>query len=207
MRVSGKFQRSLRSGRLERRYLRFVLERQCDVVQAIEQAMPAERFDLERVAQARVIDDGAAFQVGRESIAFAGLAAAEQLVDLPFIKPHGQQAVLEAVAVEDVGEARREDCAKAIILQGPGRMLATRSAAKIAPRQKNRSALIARAIELEIRIERAVVVLPPIEEQKLAKAGPFDPLEELLGNDLVRVDVGAIHRRDQAGVIGEGFHL
>ena len=46
----------------------------------------------------------------------------------------------------------------------------------------------------------------PIEEQILAEAGPLDPLQKLLGNDLIGIDVGPVHRGDQAGVFGEGLH-
>src|ERR1700722_150880 len=42
-----------------------------------------------------------------------------------------QDAVLEAVVIEDVGEARRDDAADAEIEQRPRRMFARRSAAKV----------------------------------------------------------------------------
>jgi hypothetical protein len=34
----------------------------------------------------------------------------------------------------------------------------------------------------------------PVIEKKLAKAGPLDAFEKLLGNDLIGVDVGSIER-------------
>ena len=46
----------------------------------------------------------------------------------------------------------------------------------------------------------------PVVEEELAVAGALDALEELLGDDLVRVDVG---QRQRSGVRGEdvdGFH-
>ena len=46
----------------------------------------------------------------------------------------------------------------------------------------------------------------PVPEQELAEAGALDPLEELLGDDLIGVDVRAIEGDDFAGVGGEGFH-
>ena len=46
----------------------------------------------------------------------------------------------------------------------------------------------------------------PIPEQEFTKTRPLDPLEELLGNDLVGVDVGPVHRNDEAGVFGKWFH-
>ena len=40
------------------------------------------------------------------------------------------------------------------------------------------------------------LVLAPVEEQELAEAGALDALQELLRDDLVGVDVGAVERRD-----------
>jgi hypothetical protein len=42
-----------------------------------------------------------------------------------------QQADLRAVGEEDVGEARRDDRAEAVVLQRPGRVLAARAAAEV----------------------------------------------------------------------------
>ena len=41
---------------------------------------------------------------------------------------------------------------------------------------------------------------------ELPKTGPFDPFQELLRNDLVGVDVGAIQRGHDAGVFGKALH-
>jgi hypothetical protein len=46
----------------------------------------------------------------------------------------------------------------------------------------------------EDRIARQIPagLLGPVVEEELAEAGPLDPLEELLGDDLVGVDVVAV---------------
>ena len=44
------------------------------------------------------------------------------------------------------------------------------------------------------------------KNRNLPETGPFDALEELLGNDLIGIDVGPIHGGDEAGVGGEKFH-
>jgi hypothetical protein len=49
-------------------------------------------------------------------------------------------------------------------------------------------------------------VLPVVEEE-LAEARPLDPLEELLGDDLVRVDVGAVEHADGALHDAHGVHV
>ena len=43
-------------------------------------------------------------------------------------------------------------------------------------------------------------------KQKLAEAGALDALEELLGDDLVGVNVEAIERRRDSGMFAERFH-
>ena len=61
----------------------------------------------------------------------AALGIVHQLVDV-FLRQHDRQdAVLEAVVEEDVGEAGRDDAADAEVLQRPGRVLARRAAAEI----------------------------------------------------------------------------
>ena len=47
---------------------------------------------------------------------------------------------------------------------------------------------------------------PPIVEQKRAIAGAFDPLEELLGDDLVGIDVLAVEVCDHSLMFAEWLH-
>src|SRR5712672_930403 len=56
-------------------------------------------------------------------------------------------------------------------------------------------------------VELAVRPEAPVVKKKLAKAGAFDPLEKLLGNDLVSVDVGSIENCYQAGVNLKWIHI
>ena len=56
-------------------------------------------------------------------------------------------------------------------------------------------ALVLGPVQLEVRIGLPVVREAPVEEQELAEAGALDPLEELLGDDLVGIDVGAVQRQ------------
>ena len=63
-----------------------------------------------------------------------------------------------------------------------------------------------RLVQLEFGIFRAVFPAAPIVEQELPKARSLDALEKLLGNDLVRIDIGAVHGRDQTVMLDERFH-
>jgi hypothetical protein len=47
----------------------------------------------------------------------------------------------------------------------------------------------------------------PVEEEELAVAGALDALEELLGDDLIGIDVDAIERCGERGDGLEGFHV
>ena len=97
----------------------------------------------------------------------------------------GKQPDLRAVGVEDVGEARRDDRLEAVVLQAPGRVLARGAAAEVLAGDEDR---VGRQIPARL--------LGPVVEQELAEAGALDALEELLGHDLVGVDVGAVEVAD-----------
>jgi hypothetical protein len=69
-------------------------------------------------------------------------------------------------------------------------MFAAGTATEVAARDEHTRAPGFRAIQFEVGVVRAVVTKPPVEEQVLPEAGPLDPLEELLGDDLIGIDVG-----------------
>ncbi len=58
----------------------------------------------------------------------------------------------------------------------------------------------------EVRRE-LIVRITPIVEQKLPKATAFDPFQKLLGHELVRVDIAAVHGNHKPGVFGECLHF
>ena len=85
------------------------------------------------------------------SAAFApARGVVDQLVDLGLRQGDGQDAVLEAVVVENVGEARRDDATDAEIEQRPGRVLAARAAAEIFPGDENLRLVVRRLVQHEI---------------------------------------------------------
>ena len=109
------------------------------------------------------------------------------------------QADLRGVRAEDVAERRRDDDVEAVVLERPGGMLARRPAAEVATGQQDRRAGVHGSVELELGSWLAVLVEAPVEEQELPVAGPLDPLQERLRDDLVGVDVGAVEHRDAPG--------
>jgi hypothetical protein len=65
-------------------------------------------------------------------------------------------------------------------------------AAEVRPGDEHVGAGVALVVQDEVR------VLPPVVEHELAEAGALDPLEVLLGHDLVGVDVGPVQRHHPA---------
>src|SRR5205823_4026331 len=63
-----------------------------------------------------------------------------------------------------------------------------------------------RCIPIPRSVQDEIAVPPPVVEEKRTEAGPVDPLEELLGNDLVGVDVRPVERGENAGDAGKRFH-
>src|SRR5580700_4060613 len=67
-----------------------------------------------------------------------------------------------------------------------------------------------RLIQDEIGMRRACVRsllnTPPIEEKEFAITGPFDPLKELLGDNLVGVDIFAIEVCHHTSMFSEWLH-
>jgi hypothetical protein len=99
------------------------------------------------------------------------------------------------VRVEDVGEARRDDRPEAVVLQPPRRVLAAGAAAEVLAGDEDR-----------VLGQVPARLLGPVVEQELAEAGPLHPLEELLGHDLIGVDVVAVEDRDATPDRGDALH-
>src|ERR1700730_15938368 len=98
--------------------VRFVDEREADVIKSLQQALAAEWVNRKRKAQALVVGDGLLLQVHRQLVALAAFGALEQFVYLLVNKGDRQDAVLEAVIVEDVRIAWRDHRSKAVIKTG-----------------------------------------------------------------------------------------
>ena len=110
-----------------------LLERQSDIVETFHQAALEEGIDVEANDAAVRPPDLLARQIDGDGGVRPTRRIVEQLVDLALRQPDRQNAVLEAVVVEDVGEARRDDAAKAEIEQRPGRMLSDEPQPKLSP--------------------------------------------------------------------------
>ena len=85
-------------------------------------------------------------------------------------------------------------------------MLARGAAAEVAPGDEDGRATVARLVQDERRVGRAVRVVAPVVEEELTEARSLDALEELLRDDLIRVNVRAFERNGDAFVDSEGKH-
>ncbi len=151
-----------------------LLQRQRDVIQPVHQPVADLMIDLEGHVAPLEAD------LLLEQVDLAGADARERAAVL--VADHDrQQSDLGAVGVEDVGEAGRDDGLEAVVLQPPRRVLARGAAAEVLAGDEDR-----------VGGQVPAGLLGPVEEQELAEAGALDALEELLGHDLVGVDVGAV---------------
>ncbi len=130
--------------------------------------------------------------------------AGEEGFDVVFGEADEDDAVFAGVGEEDVGEAGGDDGEEAEVVEGPGGVLAGAAAAEVLSGDEDLRALVMGLVEDEVRVGLAGVGAfldaAPVVEEEVAVAGALDALEELLGDDLVGVDVG---QRQRGGVGGE----
>ena len=90
-------------------------------------------------------------------------------------------------------------------------MLARTAAAEVALGDEDLCAFVLGLVEDEVGVGGGVAgiveVIAPVVEEEVAVAGSLDSLEELLGDDLVGVDVGKGQRRGFAGEDVDGLHI
>src|SRR6185437_1567703 len=180
-----------------------LLHGETDVVEAVQQAVLAEGVDLEFHRAAVRPANFLIGQIDRQRRIGAALGVVEQFVEVVLADADRQNAVLEAVIVEDVAEGGRDHAADAEIEQRPQRVLAARAAAEIVARDQNPGVAVGRLVEDELRIFAAVVLVSLFREQSLAEAGALDVLQILLRDDHVGVDIDDLQRRRYALQRGE----
>src|SRR5690606_19874667 len=151
---------------------------QADLVEPVEQALLAEGVDLEAIHLAVRFDHRLLGQVDAQPVAWRGVHLGEQAVNGRLVEHDRQQAVLEAVAVEDLGEARRDDRTDAPVGQRPRSVLAARAATEVGPGEKDVGPGIAWLVERKLKVQRALgavlvglaaVKVAPLVEQMRAE--------------------------------------
>ncbi len=185
-----------------------MLQSQADGVQPVEQAVTAEFVDLEAETE-RTGPHLIGLQVHFDLDARLGGDQLEQGVDLLLLQPYRHHAVVDGVAVEDVGKAWGDHGLEAVIRQRPGGVLAARAAAEVLASQEDAGAgeLWLVQHELGVGLLARIVQKAPIVEHVLAKTSAVYLLQKLLRNDGVGVDVGAVEGDDDPFMLFEPCHL
>src|SRR5882762_3120112 len=147
-----------------------MLHCRADVVDGLQQDFLAGGGNFEFEDEAVFVGDGLVRQIDGQRIALFFFGALEDLVHLIFGECCGQDAVLEAIVVENVCVARRDDEAEAVVFHAPGGVLATGAAAEIGARQQNRCAFVARKIQDEFRIWFFAGEIAPVVKENAAEA-------------------------------------
>src|SRR5437773_9516753 len=142
---------------------------QTDIVEPVQQAMLTKCCDLEMHLLAVWPGDGLALQINRHHRVGALLGVFHQFVHDLLRQRDRQDAVLEAIIVEDVGKARRDDATYAEIEERPRRVLAARPAAEIVGADQHLGVAIGRLVEDEIGVLRPVGAKADLLEQPLRK--------------------------------------
>src|SRR5579862_1075575 len=169
--------------------------------------MPYEFIDGKLGVESLVVADFALLEIDGDFVVVDLLGAAHDRGEFVVGKTDRQESILGAVVGKNVGEGRGDDGAESEVGERPDGVLARRSAAEIFARDQNAGAFVARLVQHEVRILLAIRAEAPVIKDELAEAGLLDPLQELLGDDLVGVDVDAIERGYAPAMDGEWVHL
>ena len=97
------------------------------------------------------------FERNRQLVARDGSGALHQRLHLFLGQGDQQEAVFACVGMKNVGEGGRDDAAKAVVGERPGRMFARGSAAEVLARHQDFCVLVVRVIQDEIRVRLACV--------------------------------------------------
>src|SRR6478672_6115435 len=142
-----------------------MLKRQADGVESFKQAVFPKRIDVEAIGHPVWRCHGLSGQVDTDLIALFPHNIVKQRLYLVRFQHDRQHTVLKAVVVENVGKARRDEAAKALIEERPRRVFPRGAAAKVIAGQENGGLPIAWLVQEKVRILRSILFLPPIEKQ------------------------------------------
>src|SRR5271168_4082929 len=86
-------------------------------------------------------------------------------------------------------------------------MLPRGTATEILRCHQNARAFVTSFVQNKASILLPIRGEPPVVKQELAKAGTFNPLQKLLGNDLVGVHVHPVQRSHATAMCAKWFHI
>src|SRR5579863_3193742 len=186
---------------------RFVLKRQADVIQPVQQALPDKFIHRKSGAEAVVVVYFTLFEINRELISINFSGSSNQYRHFFFRKLHRQEPVLRTVVGENIGERGGDDRSKPEVCERPHRVFARGPATEVLARNQNGRSLIPRLVQHEVGILLAGGTKAPVIEEELPESGFLDSLQKLLGNDLVGIHIDPLHRSDQSTVCAKRSHF
>src|SRR5689334_4625438 len=131
---------------LELRDLLVLRQEEAELVDAVHEAVLREAVDRERRgAPVRQRD-----RLRAEVDAYARAGRGEELRHRGGLEHDRDEAVLEGVVAEDVGDARRHHRLEPVVDEGPRRVLAGRAAAEVVAGDEDAGALRLRAVQDEV---------------------------------------------------------
>ncbi len=183
-----------------------MLQRETDLIQSFQKTSFAECVDNKSSGETVRGRQCLLLKAHRKSVTGRGLHATKQIAHERRIEHNRQDPCLHTLVAEDVRDARRDDCSKSVIVQGPRGMLTTGSASEVFTGQKNLAPLEARVVQHKSRIRGAVSEESLIAEQESTEPGSLNQLEKLLRKYLIRVDMRPVERDNNPCESGELFH-
>src|SRR5207245_340169 len=131
-----------------------------------EKTLLGKRIDIEVRRPSEFVRDRLRGKVDSQFVAFMPLDRGKDRIDLFGLEDYRQEAVLERVVAEDVGEGGCDRRLEAEVSERPHRVLARGAASEVGPRNQDRRALETRLVE-HVALVRLIA---PVEEEPLAKA-------------------------------------
>ena len=182
------------------------LERQIDIVQSLEKAFFLERVDLEikNFAVGRI--DLLVLQIDYDSRVGSFVCMRHELVYIGLRKRDRQDAVLEAIIVENVREACRNHAFDPEVLERPRSVLSGRPASEVVSRHDDLRFPPRRLVQDEIGFFFSFKIVAHLEKQADPQACALDGFQELLRDDHVGIDVHQRHRCCDTSEFFELFH-
>jgi hypothetical protein len=135
-----------------------------------------------------------------------GRCPLEQIFDLLFAELNWERAVLEAIAIENIGKRRSDHGPNAEVGNGPNGMFSRGPTPEVPTCQKHLSSLVSILVQFKGWVRRTIFVESPIEKQELPESRSFNSFQKLFRDDLVGIDIGPIHRGGYAGDFGKWLH-
>ncbi len=102
--------------------LSFMLQGEANIIESFQEAIALKIINLECCDKALPVTDGLVPEINRRLVIIDLFRTTHQLRHTSLVESDRQEAVLQAIVCEDVCERRRDDRAKTIIGERPGRV-------------------------------------------------------------------------------------